>query len=252
MVAKTQTAKPAAKKSAAKSPAPAAKRMKATPAEKRVAKLRAERERVKKELAIATSVASLKRKAINEAAAPAKPGSKPRGNPKWQKGKSGNPNGRPVGSKNYLTEHQLRIMATTGMTPMEFLTAVYRDQLYTDYDIRVIDEKRALAEVMPKRNPETGEVCPKVPLKIEHRIAAATSAAPYVHRKMPIGIDGGEGKPLAVVTADKLAQMSNQELDQLFAILGRLGIGAEFEGGTQTPYRLDGNYDGLPPAGNPE
>jgi hypothetical protein len=167
-------------------------------------------------------------------------GKKSRGNPAWKKGgPSANPAGRQVGSKNKLTALKLRLMATTGMTPLEFLTAVYRDQLYDDYDVNVIDEKRMVVELLPKTDPETGElVAKKVPLKIEHRIAAATSAAPYVHRKMPIGIDGGEGKPLAVVTADKLATMSDRELDQMFMILDRLGIGAHIEGGEQKPYRL--------------
>lgn len=249
MVAKLSAKKPTVAKTVAQSSATtAAKRIKTSPEEKRVAALRAERERVAKELASATVVATRKRKAINKEASSKTEAVRRRGNPNWQKGKSGNPNGRPVGAKSFLTEHQLRVMATTGMTPLEFLTAVYRDQLYTDYDVRIIDEKRALAEVMPKRNPETGEVVPKVLLKIEHRIAAATSAAPYVHRKMPIGIDGGEGKPMAIVTADKLAAMSNAELDQMFAILDRLGITADIEGGGQEPYRMDGVYSGEPAA----
>ena len=165
-----------------------------------------------------------------------------KGNPPstaFKKGQpSANPKGRGKGVKNMLTEHKLRLMATTGMTPLEFLTAVYRDQLYTDYDIKAIDEKRGLVELLPKVK-EDGTLVAKVEVKIEHRIAAATSAAPYVHRKMPIGIDGGEGKPLAVVTAEKLQNMTDEELDKMFAILSRLGIGLEAEGGSQKPYRLD-------------
>jgi hypothetical protein len=139
-----------------------------------------------------------------------------------------------------ITAHKLRLMATTGMTPLEFLTAVYRDQLYVDYDVEVVDAQRGLAQFFPKMDPATGELATeKVELKIEQRIAAATSAAPYVHRKKPIGIDGGEGKPLTVLTADKLATLSNQELDNLLQVFGKLGVGAEFEGGAQRPYGID-------------
>jgi hypothetical protein len=143
-------------------------------------------------------------------------------------------------ARNEITAHKLRLMATTGMTPLEFLTAVYRDQLYKEYDTEIVDEKRGLAQFFPKMDPATGALATeKVPLKIEQRIAAATSAAPYVHRKKPIGIDGGEGKPLTVLTADKLASLSNAELDNLLQVFGKLGVGAEFEGGAQRPYGIE-------------
>lgn len=145
-----------------------------------------------------------------------------------------------AGAKNAITAQKLRLMATTGMTPLEFLTAVYRDQLYQEYDVEIVDEAKGLAQFYPKMDPVTGELATeKVELKIEQRIAAATSAAPYVHRKKPIGIDGGEGKPLTVVTADRLAQLSNSELDNLLQVFGKLGVGAEFEGGAQRPYGIE-------------
>jgi hypothetical protein len=144
------------------------------------------------------------------------------------------------GARSAITAHKLRLMATTGMTPLEFLTAVYRDQLYQEYDVEIVDEAKGLAQFYPKMDPVTGELATaKVELKIEQRIAAATSAAPYVHRKKPIGIDGGEGKPLTVVTADRLAQLSNAELDNLLQVFGKLGVGAEFEGGAQRPYGIE-------------
>ncbi len=224
----TRTRAQSTKPSAAK---PSATRL--TAAQQKKAQAKAQLEDARRKLANAASEESVAKRATEGK-------KKGRGNPNWKKGMpSVNPAGRPPGIKNQLTEVKLRLMATTGMTPLEFLTAVYRDQLYDDYDINVLDEKKMLVELLPKRDPDTGElVAKKVPLKIEHRIAAATSAAPYVHRKMPIGIDGGEGKPLAVVTADKLAQMSNEELDQMFTVLDRLGIGATFEGGEQKPYKL--------------
>lgn len=206
-----------------------------SPEQQRVAQAKAKAEAAKAEVRSAESVASRKN---------ASPRKKARSDAQWKPGQSGNPAGRGEGVKNKLTEHKLRLMATTGMTPLEFLTAVYRDQLWDDYDVRVIDEKRMLVELLPKRDEEGELVARKVPLKIEHRIAAATSAAPYVHRKMPIGIDGGEGKPIAIVTAEKLAAMSDEELETMFKLLERLGLSAAFEDGAQKPYRLDGDYPG--------
>lgn len=43
----------------------------------------------------------------------------------------------------------------------------------------------------------------------------AKSAAPYVHRKMPIGLDDGNGGPVSLITPQMLAKLSDQEL-QLF------------------------------------
>jgi hypothetical protein len=217
----------------AQSPKPAASQSRLTAAQQKVAQLRAEKERATRELKAAEV------RVCEEHDSKQGKRKQAQGNPNWVKGKSANPNGRQPGLKNKLTALKLRLMASTGMTPLEFLTAVYRDQLYDDYDVNVIDEKRMVVELLPKCDPKTGELtAKKVELKIEHRIAAATSAAPYVHRKMPIGIDGGEGKPLAVVTADKLATMTNAELDSMFAVLDRLGIGASIDGGEQKPYRL--------------
>lgn len=140
--------------------------------------------------------------------------------------------GRREGSKNVVSEAKIRFLAQTGQTPLEFLTAVFRNQLYSEYEVEVIDEKRGLAKCHPKLHPVTGELdCEHIPVELEKRIAAATAAAPYVHRKMPIGIDGGaEGKPIALVSADRLAELSDEQLAKLLEVLGTLGIGAEFAG----------------------
>lgn len=149
--------------------------------------------------------------------------------------------GRPLGSKSKITDAKLRFLAQTGQTPLEFLTAVYRDQLYDEYEVEVIDAKRNVVHVYPKLDPLTGEVAAeKVKVDLGQRIQAATSAAPYVHRKKPIGIDGGEGKPIAMVSAAQLAQLSDEELDKLLSVLGKLQVGAEFEGVDGTAHGLDG------------
>ncbi len=53
---------------------------------------------------------------------------------------------------------------------------------------------------------------------------AAEKAAPYVHRKMPISVDGGgDGQPIRVIDATKLAAMTAGELETLVAALEKLG-----------------------------
>lgn len=156
-----------------------------------------------------------------------------------KKGETANPAGRPLGAKNVLTEAKVKYLSMQGQTPLEFLTAVYRDQLYDEYQTEVVDEKRGIAHVFPKLDPITGDIiAKKIPVDLQQRIAAATSAAPYVHRKKPIGIDGGEGKPVSFVSAAQLATLSDDELDKLLQVLGKLNVAGEFEGGAQRPYDL--------------
>lgn len=149
--------------------------------------------------------------------------------------------GRPLGSKSKITDAKLRFLAQTGQTPLEFLTAVYRDQLYDEYEVEVVDAKRNVVHVFPKLDPITGDVAAnKIKVDIAQRIQAATSAAPYVHRKKPIGIDGGEGKPVSFISAAQLAALSDDELDKLLTVLGKLQVGAEFEGANGSAHGLDG------------
>jgi len=175
----------------------------------------------------------------------------PAGKPGPKRFAKGDPNtiaaakkaGRPAGSKNVVSDAKRLFLAQTGQTPLEFLTAVYRDQLYSEYDVEEVDAKKGLFRVWPRLDPVTGDLAKgvfKVSVELGQRISAATAAAPYVHRKMPIGIDGGEGKPLAFVSADRLAELSDAELAKLLDVLGRLGVGAEFEGTHPTVDRLEG------------
>ncbi len=156
--------------------------------------------------------------------------------------KGGQAGGRPQGAKSVVSEAKVKFLAQTGQTPLEFLTAVYRDQLYSEYDVEEVDAKKGLFRVWPRLDPVTGDLAKgvhKVSVELGQRISAATAAAPYVHRKMPIGIDGGEGKPLAFVSADRLAELSDAELAKLLDVLGRLGVGAEFEGTHPTVDKLE-------------
>lgn len=158
-------------------------------------------------------------------------------------GDKGNP-GRPLGSKSSITEAKRKFISSTGQTPLDFLTAVYRNELYDEYEVEAVDPKRGVYHVYPKLDPITGEVvAKKLTVDLQQRIQAATSAAPYVHRKKPIGIDGGEGgKPVSFVSAAQLAQLSDEELDKLLLVLGKLNVAGEFEGaGVATPGLEDGD-----------
>lgn len=83
------------------------------------------------------------------------------------KGRTGNPNGRPRGSKNKATAAQMEAVADSGLTPLDFLLCVLRDD---SQDVRV-------------------------------RIEAARAAAPYAHKRMPVAAEQkteGEGYMLVL------------------------------------------------------
>jgi hypothetical protein len=71
---------------------------------------------------------------------------------KFSPGVSGNPAGRPKGAKNRVTQELIDKLSSSGLTPLEFMTAVFRD-----------DEQ-----------------------PMELRLEAAARAAPYFHAKMSV------------------------------------------------------------------
>lgn len=54
------------------------------------------------------------------------------------------------------------------------------------------------------------------------RHECAKAAAPYVHRKMPIGIDNGAGGPINTISPDALSKLSEIELEQFQSIMFKL------------------------------
>lgn len=57
----------------------------------------------------------------------------------------------------------------------------------------------------------------------EQRMWAAEKAAPYMHRKMPLAIEGGDpSKPLRVATSNQLRTLSPEEFAQLVALSAKL------------------------------
>lgn len=106
------------------------------------------------------------------------PPKKPRGNPKWVKGQVTNPKGRPKGVKNKFT--LAKIAAESGELPLMYMLRVMRDSEHS----------------------------------VELRLQAAQAAAPYLHRKMPIGIEQMPGR-YGSLTAAQLRGLPTPALQQL-------------------------------------
>jgi hypothetical protein len=100
----------------------------------------------------------------------------------FKKGQSGNPQGRRLDRISKYSEDQLKEIASRyGITPLEFMVACIRDPAQT----------------------------------MDFRLDAAVAAAPYMHRRMPIGIDNGSGGPVGFYTAEQLAKLTDDQLEQL-------------------------------------
>jgi hypothetical protein len=61
-------------------------------------------------------------------------------------------------------------------------------------------------------------------VSVSTKIECAKAAAPYVHRKMPIGIDNGAGGPISLITPAQLSLLSNSDLAALEAIMTRMAM----------------------------
>lgn len=114
--------------------------------------------------------------------------------PRTPKGFVANPKGKPKGTKNRTTiaKEQLGQEAIdAGMLPLEYALLVLRgdSKIYNRFD----------------------------------RQWAASIAMPYLHKKQPIAIEGGD-KPIKVIDASKLADMSTEQLDKMLAALAALGV----------------------------
>lgn len=111
----------------------------------------------------------------------------------FRKGQSGNPRGRPRGSRNRyaLDEMMRRELAQTGMTPLEFLLSVMYD--------------------------------PNA--KLELRLDAAKAAAPFMHRKMPVAVE--EPTSVEPTSLDGLHHLSVHERITLLALLEKAEIATE-------------------------
>lgn len=106
-----------------------------------------------------------------------------------------NPEGRPKGSpnrKSILTNEQRKKLAemTDGITPLYLLISIARDE----------DEA------------------------MDTRIEAAKVAAPYLHKKMPIAIEGGDPNRPLNLDIRGLQNLGTSELSQLKTLLIKAGV----------------------------
>ena len=118
-----------------------------------------------------------------------------------------------------LTLLKLQLISRTGMLPLDFMTAVYRDQLYDDYVERLLEDgKTKYYEPAPKAK--------KITVTLDQRISCAAHAAAYIHKKMPVGIEVKD-RNTANLHSQRLSGMSVGDLSQLLQFIDSLGVVAD-------------------------
>ena len=133
------------------------------------------------------------------------PKSSTRRKTQWKKGQSGNPKGKPKGAKSRSSFRKCGVahaIADRNLMPLDFMLEVLRN---------------------PNNYPFSA------------RQWAADKAAPYLHKKMPLAIEGGDN-PLKIVDVTRLSQMSNDDLERITKNLDYILAGiAATDSEDQTP-----------------
>jgi Family of unknown function (DUF5681) len=118
----------------------------------------------------------------------------------FKPGQSGNPKGRGAGKRGkiyWLTEQAKQELAEKHDTmPLDFLLSVLRDDT----------------------------------IPLDMRIQSATAAAPYMHRRMPIAIDGGDPSKPIVFEASVLHGLSVADKMVLLSLFEKMALGPPAEG----------------------
>jgi hypothetical protein len=108
------------------------------------------------------------------------------------------------------------------MMPLDFLVAVYRDELYTAYERHVLpDGKTAFFVKAPRAK--------KITVELNQRITCASNAASYLHKKMPVGIEVPQGGETSV-TAGALASLPQKSLAMLLNLIDQVEQASVIEG----------------------
>ena len=126
-----------------------------------------------------------------------------------------------------VSDMKRRMLAKSGMTPLDFLTAVYRDELYDDYEptqfTEVADEK-----ILPyARVWKPTDTARRVKVNLDQRIVAANQAAPYFHSKRPVQLNLGNAGNVtpASMTDEQMDALTTEELEAIIRageVLGTL------------------------------
>lgn len=129
------------------------------------------------------------------------------------KGVSNNPAGRPKGviTKALIrsTDENIKAAQAEGRTPVDSMMRIIRE--YEEDLAKMRDmEAKGKTESLEKFRA-------RWPYSIYEW--AIEKSAPYTNRKMPVSIDGGEGKPIAIIDADKLATMSDDDVKAMYTRL---------------------------------
>lgn len=143
----------------------------------------------------------------------------------FKKGKSGNPAGRQIGQRIALTELRRRLYADSGMMPLDFLVAVYRDELYTAYERHLLPDGKT-PFFIPTKNAKRVEVT------LNHRIICASNAASYLHKKMPVGLEVPQGNESSA-TAAALAALPHKSLHTLLTLIDQVENASLINGESQ-------------------
>ena len=101
--------------------------------------------------------------------------------------------GRPKGRQNRQTRKMRNEVKQSKLMPLDFMLQVLRQQGGQRYPTK-------------------------------YRMWAARTAAPYLHKKMPIAIQGTDGPPIAFADAAALGKLSASELKSLLPVLEKLGL----------------------------
>ncbi len=126
-----------------------------------------------------------------------------------------------------ISDMKRRMLAKSGMTPLDFLTAVYRDELYDDYEphqfTEVADDK-----LLPyARVWKPTDNARRVKVNLDQRIVAANQAAPYFHSKRPVQLNLGNAGNVtpASMTQEQMSALTTEELEAIIRageVLGTL------------------------------
>lgn len=138
----------------------------------------------------------------------------------WKKGQSGNPGGVPKNGDFFARApyRYLKLQVRTGLAPLDFLVAVYRNELYDAYTpVTTTDGKVTLFRKKPGSKQINID-------DMNLRVHAASVAAQYLHKKMPIGVENTGERPLVLIQAEQLSTLGTPELKALLAIMEKIGV----------------------------